>query len=61
MSSNLFTAYVGTEMIFHKVKEDANKITNHACTALLIFEKEESAFLAEYRASEFAYEVDSDY
>ena len=34
-------------------KEDANKMTNHACTALLIFEKEESAFLAEYRASEF--------
>jgi hypothetical protein len=60
-SGTLFEAYDGAEMIYHKVKDDANHLTNYACTALLIFEKEESAFLAENRASEFAYEVDCDY
>ena len=60
-SETLFTGYSGTDMIFHKVKDDAKKNTNHACTALLVFEKEATAFTAENRAVEFTFDIDCDY
>ena len=54
--------YSGTDLLTHKIKNDADTATNFTKSLLLIFEEEESNFNAETNASTFAfYAEDCDY